>query len=91
MNTNKITASGRIGPCWQPETYLTMPKFGGHVIDPSRIDNPPAREEYTELWRRWCEGKKPHEIPPMIREPFHRETLELTRSTSSRNGDGEWN
>lgn len=80
------TISGRVGPCWDSKLFSTMPRFGSVVMDPAHIENRPSRQEYTESWRRWCQGKLPHEIPSYIRELFHAETL--TPSTSSRSDDG---
>ena len=75
-------------PCFQPEIYSTMPRLGGVVVDPARIENHHARREYTEAWRSWCAGKLPHEIPSYINHLF-REESRLSRGSNG-NTSGDW-
>ena len=61
-------------PMWVLEERMTMPKFGGVIVDPVRIENPAARREYIEQWRTWCVGKLPHDIPSFINDLFLEES-----------------
>ena len=81
------TVAGRSGPCWDSNLYSTMPRFGGVVMDPRRIESPPAQREYLDQWRSWAAGRLPHQLPSYINEILAEEARLLRGSKGNASTD----
>lgn len=49
-------------------TWLSMPKFGGHIVDPRYIQNGPARDAYLEQLRAWAKRHSRRDWPQWLIE-----------------------